>query len=50
MVVVLPRTRRGAGQGVQGSEPPAPVRDTREIDANSTRKFNNAPPAIKYRR
>jgi len=43
--------RCGAGQGVQGSRPPALVRDTREIDANPRRKFNIDPlPPIKHHR
>jgi len=39
---ILPR--HSAGQRVQGSGPPASVRDTREIAANPRRKFNSAPP------
>ena len=29
-----------------GPDPPAPIRDTREIDANPMIKFNNAPSPI----
>jgi len=33
-------------RGSRGPDPPAAVRDTREIDANPSRKFNRAPPRL----
>ena len=48
--VQQPGAALARGGGPWGPDLPAPVRDTREIDANLRRKFSNAPAPIKNRR